>query len=108
MKVIYKANDTLTFEIDGTDQKDTFKQLGSLQEVFGEKCCGNCNSTNIKFQVRNVQKYTYYEMVCLNCRAKLQYGCHQEQDTIFPKRKLDDGTYSKTKGWEVYKPNTPN
>ena len=51
MKVT-KTIGNLTVEFEGETQKDIFKQLSVLEEVFGEKVCGKCGSTNLRFVVR--------------------------------------------------------
>ena len=35
MKVNYKANNKLQFEIEAEGQKEVFKELASVQEIFG-------------------------------------------------------------------------
>ena len=70
MKVLFQPSDKLTFEIEGAGQKEIFKGLAMVQEVFSEKKCGVCGSENIKFVVRNVDGNDYYELRCMDywCR----------------------------------------
>jgi hypothetical protein len=44
MKVKYKVGDKLEFEIDGAGQKEIFKELALIQEIFAEEKCGICGS----------------------------------------------------------------
>ena len=64
MKASYKVSEKLQFEVEGEGQKEIFKELASLQEIFGESECGMCKHTDIKFAVRNVESNEYYELRC--------------------------------------------
>jgi len=37
MKVFYKASDKLTFELESAGQKELFKDLALIQEIFSEE-----------------------------------------------------------------------
>jgi hypothetical protein len=112
MKVQIQINNNM-FELDAANDKDLFKQKAHLYEVFGEKNCGACGSDDLKPIVRTV-KYQdqktkkektaeYYELMCNNCRAKLSYGVHESGETLFPKRKLENGKFDyKNKGWHKW------
>lgn len=99
MKLIYKANDKLSFELEAAGQKEVFKELALIQEIFSEDKCGLCGSTNIRFVTRNVDGNDYYELRCADCGAVLAFGQHKKGGTLFPKRKDDDGNYLPHKGW---------
>ena len=101
MKVTKKIGN-LTIEFDGETQKDIFKQLSSLEEVFGEKACGKCGSENLRFIVRENDGNEFYELRCMDCGAILSYGQHKKGGTLFPKRKDADGNYMKHNGWYKY------
>lgn len=101
----------VSIEAEGENQKEVFRQLASLQEVFGEDTCGCCGKNDLAFRVRNVEKeekgkkktYEYFEMHCRGCHAKLSYGCHQTGDSLFPKRKDDNNKWdTKHQGWVKY------
>lgn len=77
MKLKYKANDKLEFELEGAGQKEIFKELALIQEIFSEEKCGLCGSTSIKFIVRSVEGNDYYELRCNDCGAILAYGQHK-------------------------------
>lgn len=104
MKVFYKANDKLSFELEASGQKEVFKELATIQEIFAEDCCGLCGSNNIKFVVRNVDSNDYYELRCAEpkCGAVLAFGQHKKGGTLFPKRKDDDNKYLPNRGWHKY------
>jgi translation initiation factor 2 beta subunit (eIF-2beta)/eIF-5 len=104
MKVICKVNEKVTFELEGSGQKDIFEQLSSVQEVFGEGACGKCNSENIRFQVREVDGNKFYELKCNACGSTLAFGAHKKGDTLFPKRKDGDGKWLDNKGWTKWVP----
>jgi hypothetical protein len=102
MKILYKANDKLQFELEGAGQKEVFKELATIQEIFSEDKCGLCNKTSIKYTCRNVEGNDYYELRCNDCGAVLSFGQHKKGGTLFPKRKDDDGTYLPNKGWHKW------
>ena len=108
MKVLYKANERLQFELEGSGQKEVFKELAVIQEIFSEEKCGVCGCTNLKFVVRNVESNDYYELRCSEskCGAVLSYGQHKKGGTLFPKRKDEDNNYLPNKGWHKYTPST--
>lgn len=90
MKVIYKPTDDISVEFEGADQKAIFENLARLQEIFGENTCGKCKGHRVVFQVRTVDKFTYYELRCKDCGAVLQFG--QSDDGIYPRRYKMNGT----------------
>lgn len=99
MKLNYKVNDKLQFEVEGSGQKEIFKELATIQEIFGESSCGLCNKSNLKFIVRNVEGNDYYEMRCSDCGGTLAFGQHKKGGTLFPKRKDDDNNWLANRGW---------
>lgn len=105
MKVKYKANEKLEFEVEGSGQKELFKELSAIQEIFGEECCGMCKHTGIKFAVRNVEGNDYFELKCSKCGATLSFGQHKKGGTLFPKRKNESGDYMPNNGWYKWEPN---
>ena len=52
MKAELKVRGNLTIELDGEKQRDLFRAIASAQEVFGERCCGKCGSSDLRFRVR--------------------------------------------------------
>ena len=99
MKASYKLSDKLQFEVEGEGQKEIFKEIASIQEIFGETKCGMCGSENIKFVVRVVEDNEYYELRCMDCGATLAFGQHKKGGTLFPKRKNEKGEYMPNRGW---------
>lgn len=106
MKVLYNANDKLQFELEGSGQKEIFKELAVIQEIFSEDKCGGCGKNNIKFIVRNVDSNDYYELRCNDCGSVLSFGQHKKGGTLFPKRKDDEGNYLPNKGWHKWVPDS--
>lgn len=102
MKVLYKANDKLQFELEASGQKEIFKELALIQEIFGETKCGICGSTNLKFIVRSIEGNDYYEIRCMDCGAILSFGQHKKGGTLFPKRKDDNNNYLPHNGWHKW------
>ena len=102
MKVLFKPSDKLTFEIEGAGQKEIFKGLAMVQEVFSEAKCGVCGSENIKFVVRTVEGNDYYELRCMGCGDALSFGQHKKGGTLFPKRKDENGNWLENGGWHKW------
>ncbi len=90
----------LLFEVDYKDEKSFFEEIAHIQEVF-DQTCGKCGNPDIKFVVRKVEKYKFYEFRCKSksCGARLSFGSHEEGGTLFPKRKDEDGNYLPDQGW---------
>lgn len=108
MKVIYKPNDKLQFELEASGQKEIFKELAVIQEIFSEEKCGLCSSTNFKFVVRNVDGNDYYELRCHDCGGILAFGQHKKGGTLFPKRKDDNNNWLPSGGWHKWNPTDNN
>lgn len=104
MKVKYKVGERLEFELEASGQKELFKELGAIQEIFGEESCGLCKSTNLKFIVRSVEGNDYFELRCADCGAILSFGQHKKGGTLFPKRKDDNNAWLPNRGWHKYNP----
>jgi hypothetical protein len=104
MKLNYKVSDKLSFELEGEGQKEIFKELASIQEIFGEESCGLCKSRNLRYVVRNVDGNDYYELRCADCGAILAFGQHKKGGTLFPRRKDDEGKWLPNRGWHKYTP----
>lgn len=105
MRVKYKIGDKLEFELDGAGQKELFKELSTIQEVFGEESCGLCGSKNLRFVVRNVDGNDYFELRCMDCGAILAFGQHKKGTTLFPKRKDDNNNWLPNRGWHKWQKN---
>lgn len=97
----------IEFEIEGSGEKELFKEIGKVQETFGNKACGACKGTDLRYVVRAVDDNEYYEIHCQNiaCRAKLAYGQHKKGGTLFPKRKDSDDKYLPNGGWVKWEGN---
>jgi hypothetical protein len=104
MKVKYKVGDKLEFELEGAGQKEIFKELATIQEIFAEEKCGLCGSANLRFVVRNVDGNDYYELRCSDCGAILAFGQHKKGGTLFPKRKDDNNNWLPNGGWHKWNP----
>lgn len=102
MKVSYKVSDSLVFEITGEGEKEVFRELASIQEIFGEHKCGMCGSTNLRFVTRVVDDNEYFELRCRDCGAILAFGQHKKGGTLFPKRKDKDGNRLPNNGWHKW------
>jgi DNA-directed RNA polymerase subunit RPC12/RpoP len=99
MKTSYTSG-KLTVEFDTTTAVELFEQLGVFQEVFGETKCGKCGSENLRFVVRtDAEENKYYELRCVDCGARLSFGCHKKGGGLFPKRKDAEGNWKPDNGW---------
>lgn len=106
MKIVYRASDKLTVEIEAAGQKEIFKAMSSVQEILGDTVCGACGSENVRFVVRRVDDNDYYELRCADCGAVLQFGQHKAGGTLFPKRKDKEGNWLPNRGWTKYQPSS--
>ena len=110
MDIQYKSRSgRLLIKVDGANQKEAFQHLASAQEVFdGDDKCGACGSDDIAFRVREVTKgtktFSYYEIACRKCFARLAFGQSQDTVSLFPKRKDENGEWLKDRGWARYQP----
>lgn len=105
MKAIVHVGN-ITIELEEAKQKDLFKAVTSVHEVFGEKCCGLCKSEDIvpvwrqasKQVGKKTETYDYPEWRCNKCFARLSMGTvHDETGTLFPQRRLVNGERPVTK-----------
>ncbi len=106
MKATYRTSDgRISFEVEGESAKALFAQIAGIQEIFDvEHECGMCKSKDIRFRVRKADKFTYYELNCQECRARLDFGQSQDLVSLFPKRKDEDGRWMEHRGWYRYEP----
>jgi len=105
MKVIFKPNSQLAFELAGEDAKALFRQIAEVQEVFAaEAKCGLCGSLAIGYSHRHIDDYDYYELRCLDCRADFKFGQTKQGGRLFPKRTDDDRRPLPNGGWSRYEP----
>jgi hypothetical protein len=105
MRVNYKVNEDLTLVAEADEQTALFETLASMQEVFGDKCCGKCQGYDLRYVVRkDNEDNKYYEIHCqkVGCKAKLAFGCNKKGGGLFPKRfETKDGEKVKVDGKNV-------
>jgi hypothetical protein len=106
MQMSVKLSDRLSVVVEGKDQKDIFKQISELEEIFGINECGACHSNDVYFRVRNVEDNDYHEIACRKCSATLALGQMKKGGGLFPKRKDDEGNWLKNGGWLKWNPQT--
>ena len=104
MKVKFKPTSNLEFELEGSGQKEIFKELAIVQEIFSEKACGLCKNEALKYVVRNVDNNDYFELRCPACGGLLSFGQHKKGGTLFPKRKDDNSNWLPNGGWHKWVP----
>ena len=117
---VNKQIGTVTLLADGENPLEIFEKLAMLQEVFCEDKCGKCGNTALSYRVRKVQdgkkEYTYPELGCNKCYAKLTFG-QSDDGRLFPVRyQRKDKEYIKDKdgrnipkgsnGWVKYNKET--
>ena len=72
--------------------KELFEAIGSAQDVIdADVVCGACQSPAIRYRVRTVLKFKYYEWWCGECHAVLQFGQLREGGGLFAKRYAAEG-----------------
>lgn len=104
MKASYQTrNGQVTFELEGQDIKDVFRQLAKVQEVFdAEAQCGMCESKDIRFLARKVEDFDFYELDCQKCHAHFSFGQAKKGGALFPKRRDENGAPLPHDGWSRY------
>lgn len=116
MQIQTRLNKDTMVTVEANNTLELFKELAAMYAVFDIQQCGACQSTNVFPQFREGEDYTYAEMVCKDCWAKLTYGQNKKEESIYPKRfQTDDkGKVIKkdgkavpieNKGWVKYTPN---
>ena len=92
-------------EVSGGTIKEVFKELADYQQIFGEKLCGQCRSTDLVFDHRtDTEGHDYYSVKCTACGAQLGFGQNKTGGGLFPKRKNADGVWdSEHFGWFQWK-----
>lgn len=97
------SNGRVLVEVEGTNVKDLFEQLANVQEVIdADAACGACGRPEIKFRVREVKNFKYFELHCESCSARLQFGQLRTGDGLFAKRKTEEGDFLPDRGWQKY------
>ena len=89
MEATYKtANGRLMIKVSADTQKDLFREIAEAQAVFdAQQECGKCACKEIRFNVRTLEKGSYYELNCTGCGAQFRFGQHKSGSTLFPKTK---------------------
>jgi len=95
-------------EVEADNVKQAMRELSPYYDVLAETACGRCQSGELALNHRKASGYDYYSLMCRSCGCQLDFGQHQEADTLFPKRKLPDGTWDKQHmGWYHWKDRKP-
>ena len=102
MKITYRPSSKLEFELEGSGQKEVFKELAVVQEIFAENKCGLCGKDDIKYVVRSIDGNDYYELRCVSCGATLSFGQHKKGGTLFPKKKDENNNRLPNNGWHKW------
>lgn len=114
LKAVYHLKN-VSIEADGEDIKEVLGLLSPALEFFAEPRCGLCGCEDLRPNVRKVGEgkgaFTYYELHCTKCHARLSYGQAKSGDSLFPKRRLDkdgrpdneNGSYGPHNGWTKFK-----
>lgn len=107
MKATYRAfNDRLTFEVEGSNIKEVWQQVGPIAEALdSDSTCGACDSENIRLRFRKPKGFPYYELVCSNCGCCLNMGQVTAEPILFPKRKDENGNALPNHGWVKFQRN---
>jgi hypothetical protein len=56
----------------------------------------------VRFRVRDVKSFRYYELACENCNARLSFGQLREGGGLFPKRYDEKRRPLANRGWIIY------
>ena len=100
MKINYTSRSgRVSVELEAETQRDAFQQLSDFQEIFDETVCGKCASENLRFVVRTVDDNQFYEIRCMDCGARLEFGSMKQGGRLFPRRKDKEGNWLPDRGW---------
>ena len=100
MKINYTSRSgRVSVELDAETQRDAFQQLSDFQEIFDEVACGKCASENLRFVVRTVDDNQFYEIRCMDCGSRLEFGSMKQGGRLFPRRKDKEGNWLPDRGW---------
>lgn len=105
MKLNRKISPNTIVDVEGETAAEIFEKLASMEEVFAIETCGCCGTGGARHQVRHVDDYTFFELVCVNqtCRARFSFGqAKKPKGTLFPQRKDKAGAWKPNGGWEKY------
>lgn len=106
MKAHYKINNSLSFELEGTP-KNIFRQMVNLRETFGNRGCKLCGGETkriVRLASKGARTFEYFELECMKCGGRFTFGQHQnEEETLYPKIKDEDGKPIGDNGWYKYK-----
>jgi hypothetical protein len=89
-------------EVDANSVKEAIQGLSEYTEVFSQGECGLCQSHEVAPMHREAQGFSFYEMTCLSCGARLSFGQTREGGRLFPKRKDKDGNPIGNWGWHKF------
>jgi len=112
MTVDYQVTPAIRVTIQASNQRDVWRQMAELDEVFGVTQCefNKCGSTNLIHVVRSIDGNDYFEMKCRDCGSRLAFGQNKQGGSLFPKRKIVDSSTGEEKwdhenhGWGRYVP----
>jgi hypothetical protein len=120
MKAQYKLKGgKIVIEVEAEKMTDLFESLTHIEDVFGNEKCELCQSTEVKYVVRqNKDEDKFYEMQCTKCGGKLALSVNKgKEGTMYAVKKLnkttglpakvsDEGPFDwDKKGWHKYDKN---
>jgi hypothetical protein len=79
------ANGKLKVRVTAETQKELFREVSKIAEIFEAEPCGLCESENVRFRTRTAGAFEFYELHCLDCDATRQYGQLRDGAHLFPK-----------------------
>lgn len=101
MKVNVKISNNVIIEAEGKTQAEIFEQIASMSETFStlDENCGKCGGNKKKVVARtDDEDNNYYELVCLNCWAKLAFGQNKKPEGQLYPRRIENKKKSAMKG----------
>lgn len=78
MEATIKITDTITIKVEDAKLEGLVQKLSEVGSFFQDTECGMCKSKQIAPNVRESGGYTFIEMLCRKCGAKLAYGKNKE------------------------------
>ena len=88
-----------TFTADG---KNLYEMVSEAQRISFPDVpkCGLCQDENLVLGSHEAQGYKYTEIICLSCRAKVNFGQRKDDSDTFFLRRAEGGGYD----WKPYIP----
>jgi hypothetical protein len=114
-KFIYKPAKNVTVEFQASTDKEAWKEMASVAEMFSVSRCGNCDEDALIPIIRkNADDNEFFELKCAACGYKLSFGQNKVGGGLYPRlryhakhpdvesKKVKKGDIMPRKGFELF------